>query len=136
MNLNKNYSVGEIIPTSIDLGNIISNENEFKIVSYVSEKSISEIFIGQKIEYLFNSDPTSKSIRGFGKITYIAPDSFVDNSNFQVYYKVESDVQINPSNIENNKLLFLKTGMLVKSHIITGNQTIINYLINKFDLHL
>lgn len=136
LNLNKNYSVGEIIPTSVDLGNIISDENVFKIVSYVPEKSISEIFIGQKIEYLFNSDSTSKSIKGCGKITYIAPDSFTDNSSFQVYYKMESDIQVDPSNIENNKLLFLKSGMLVKSHIITGNQTIINYLINKFDLNL
>lgn len=125
LNLNKNYSIGEVIPQSIDLGNIVSNENEFKIVSYVPEKSISEIFVGQKIEYLFNSDSTSKSIRGSGTITYIAPDSFTDNSNLQVYYKIES-------NIENDKLLFLKPGMLVNSHIITGNEVIIKYLVNKF----
>ena len=49
---------------------------------------------------------------------------------------MESDIQVDSSNIENNKLLFLRPGMLVKSHIITGSQTIINYLINKFDLHL
>lgn len=124
LNLNKNYLVGEVIPQSINLGNIISNESKFKIVSYVPEKSISEIFIGQKIEYLFNSDFKNKEIRCSGTITYIGPDSFTDNSSLQVYYKIES-------NIENDKLLFLKPGMLVKSHIITGNELIIKCLINK-----
>lgn len=132
----KDYTLGDTINPSEQVASIIPNSSIYKVVLYLPENKISEVSIGQDIEYIINSISLTDYGKIKGKIESISPDSFSEQTSGQKFYKVISTLDKTfLTNKKDGQIRNLKVGMLVEGHIITGSQTILTYLLDKLNFN-
>ena len=129
----KEYSVGDVVSASEVVCNIIPQEENYKIVMYIPEFSISETFVGQEVEYIIASAPNVDFGKIHGTITEIAQDSFVDQTTGQKYYKALATLPCTKLTDKDGQERILKCGMLVEIHAVTGQKKIITWLLEKLN---
>ena len=115
---------GDIINASTQLGSIIPEDADNKIILYISDRDISSTEIGQKVEYSINSLTGSDNDKIYGKIISISEEP-IAVANGAVYYKAEADIdQENLDKLSDSgeKLL---NGMTLSAHVISGSSRLI-----------
>ncbi len=130
----KDYAIGDAISTNEAIASIIPKTDSYKVMLFVPESKITEINVGQDIEYVINSISMSDYGKPTGKIESISADSFSDQTSGSKYYKVIASINNTVLiNKKDKQTRTLKVGMIVEGHIITGNQTIMSYLLDKLN---
>ena len=129
----KEYSEGDIISAGELVCTIVPTTDEYKVVMYIPEYSISETFVGQEVEYLITAAPNVDFGKIYGTITEISQDSFVDQTSGQKYYKAIATLPCTKLTDKDGQERILKNGMLVEIHAITGHKKIITWLLEKLN---
>lgn len=124
-------SVGNTVQSGVQVAKIIPLNNELKTILYIPSTEISDVKIGQEVEYTVSSISSTDFGNVYGKIVDISADSFIDESSGTVYY-------IAVGTLENKSLFnffgeekFLKSGMTVEGHIISDSKKIIIWFLEQ-----
>ena len=130
---NENLAEGDIISAGTTIANIIPETNCYTIILYIPEYKISEVKVGQKVEYSFNSISKTDFGKVYGELLSVSKDSFLNQADGQKYYKATSSIK--KTELENDKgeKRNIQVGMNVEVHIITGSQKIIVWLLDKLN---
>ncbi len=71
-------AVGNIVQGGVPVAKIVPSNNELRAILYIPNTEISDVKIGQKVEYTVSSISSTDYGKVYGKITDISADSFVD----------------------------------------------------------
>lgn len=115
---------GDVIAASTQLGSVIPEDTEMKIVLYISDRYISDTKIGQKVEYTINSLTGSDSGKIYGKIISVSDDP-VTGADGAVYYTAEADIDEGCLGKLTDKGGKLLNGMTLSAHVISGSERLI-----------
>lgn len=129
----REYSAGDVISAGELICTIVPATDEYRVVMYIPEYSISETFVGQEVEYVIAAAPNIDFGKIYGVITEISQDSFVDQASGQKYYKALATLPCAKLTDKDGQERNLKNGMLVEIHAITGHKKIITWILEKLN---
>lgn len=130
---NQNYAVGDLISSGVNIASITPSTENYRVVIYIPEYDISEINIGQKLEYTFNSISVTDFGKVHGEVQKISADSFIDESNGQKYYRVIGSIDTNKLSDGNEETREIRPGMIAEVNAITGQQSIMSWMLDKLN---
>jgi HlyD family secretion protein/adhesin transport system membrane fusion protein len=106
---------------------IIPNDDEIIVEGEILDRDRARIWLGQKVNININSLPSAKYGYLKGEITYISADSYIKQNNNKVFYQVKIKIPKNKNKeYPMNKII---TGMTTIINILTGEKTILEYII-------
>lgn len=128
------FVVGNNLQAGSKLFKIMPSDNTLKAILYIPSDKISEIKVGQKIEYTISSISTTEYGKASGIIKNISADSFVDESSGVAYYRAESTFNELSLSKKSGKAKILKTGMTFDAHIISESKRLIIWFLEKINM--
>lgn len=127
------FSKGDTIQSGAQIAKIIPANNELRTVLYIPGSEISNIQVGQQVEYTISSISSTDFGKVRGKITSISADSFVNEANATVYYKAEGTLDSSSLSNLSGEIKNLKSGMNVEAHVISGSKKIIIWFLEQLN---
>jgi multidrug efflux pump subunit AcrA (membrane-fusion protein) len=125
------FAVGDILNTGVEIADIIPINSGYKVTLYIPESKISQVQVGQKVEYTFSAIPAREFGKANGNIISIAADTINDEHIDQKFYKATSTIDQIVFQGENGEDRVLQIGMIAEAHIISGKQRVITWLLNR-----
>ena len=126
-------SVGNTVQSGTQIAKVIPSDNELKTALYIPSTDISDVKVGQKVEYTVSSISSTDYGKVYGKITDVSADSFADQSNNMMYYKAEATLDSSSLSNLSGEIKELKSGMTVEAHIISGSKKIIIWFLEQLN---
>ena len=125
---------GIVLQPGTIVANVIPNSDNYKIDLMIPTKDIANIDINKKIKYSFEALPYSEY--GFleGKIESISPDSKVDSKTGISFFTGEGNLNSNVLHSNKGEESYVKPGMICEAKIITRNEKMLYYLLEKIGL--
>ena len=125
---------GLVLQPGTIVANIIPNSDNYKIELMIPTKDIANIDINKKIKYSFEALPYSEY--GFleGKIESISPDSKVDSKMGMSFFTGEGSLNSNVLHSNKGEESYIKPGMICEAKIITRNEKMLYYLLEKIGI--
>lgn len=132
----KEYAEGDIIVEGDSLGTIIPDESEYSITIYIPEYAIPEIKNNHKVEYIFGAVPSAEFEKVFGKIESISADSFLNPNTGEKYYRAKGTIDRIILKNKKGEYRKLEIGMQAEVHAITGEQSVMSWILDKMGIDL
>ena len=126
-------SVGNTLQSGAQVAKVIPSDKELKTTLYIPSTDISDVKVGQKVEYTVSSISSTDYGKVYGKITDVSADSFADQSNNMMYYKAEATLDSSSLSNLSGEIKELKSGMTVEAHIISGSKKIIIWFLEQLN---
>ena len=125
---------GLVLQPGTIVANVIPNSSNYKIDLIIPTKDIANINTDKKIKYSFEALPYREY--GFleGKIESISPDSKIDSKTGISFFTGEGSLNSNVLNSNKGEESYIKPGMICEAKIITRNEKMIYYLLEKIGL--
>lgn len=125
---------GLVLQPGTIVANVIPNSNNYKIDLMIPTKDIANIDIDKKIKYSFEALPYREY--GFldGEIEYISPDSKVDSKTGISFFTGEGSLNSNVLHSNKGEESYVKSGMICEAKIITRNEKLLYYILEKIGL--
>ena len=125
---------GLVLQPGTIVANVIPNSNNYKIDLMIQTKDIANINTDKKIKYSFEALPYREY--GFleGKIESISPDSKTDSKTGISFFTGEGSLNSNVLHSNKDEEIYIKPGMICEAKIITRNEKMIYYLLEKIGL--
>ena len=135
LNLTVEKTGGDYISAGEHVGTIIpESEGTFKVVIYVENQDIGSVHEGQKIRYDVASYPQTEDYGIFeGEVTSVSKDIRVNNETGTGYYEVEATITVRGGSKGKENPEFIQ-GMAVRAKLVTGQKSVLQYLLEKIDL--
>jgi HlyD family secretion protein len=133
LNLTTTISPGELLTAGTDLGSIVPQTSDgFRVVLAVSNKDIAGVSPGQDIRIKFQALPYQDFGAVVVKIDQVSTDTRYDQSSGTTYYTVEAALEDKPLKSRDGRVENPRVGMAVEGQIISGDISILRFLIKKF----
>lgn len=132
----QNCAIGDVVSGGATIASIIPESGGYEIELYIPDGKISEVHVGQEIEYTFEAVSVTDFGKAQGKITDISADYFTNQTDGGKYYKATATIDNTVLTGDNGETRVLKIGMLTKAHAKTGTQSILSWLLDKLNLHI
>ncbi|MGC9371130.1 MAG: HlyD family type I secretion periplasmic adaptor subunit [Paracoccaceae bacterium] len=121
-------TLGEVIQPGQPLLEIVPADSAYLVHAQVRPDDIDQIREGGEARvrltaYNFRTTPQVK-----GTVTYVSPDSLLDEPSGQSYYRV--DIRVNEAELEALDGVDIQPGMQAQVMISTGEQTLADYLLS------
>lgn len=125
---------GIVLQPGTIVANVIPNSDNYKIDLMIPTKDIANINTDKKIKYSFEALPYREY--GFleGKIESISPDSKVDSKTGMSFFTGEGNLNSNVLHSNKGEESYVKPGMICEAKIITRNEKMLYYLLEKIGL--
>lgn len=125
---------GLVLQPGTIVANVIPNSSNYKIDLMIPTKDIANINTDKKIKYSFEALPYREY--GFleGKIESISPDSKTDSKTGISFFTGEGSLNSNVLHSNKGEESYIKPGMICEAKIITRNEKMIYYLLEKIGL--
>lgn len=134
LNLDQEYAIGDLVSAGSSLGTIVPNGDEaFKIQLYISNKDISQVFVGDSVNFQFHALPYKEYGSLEGKITQVNADASFNPATGASYYLVEASVENRALISYKGKQESIKVGMTLDSQVITTRKRVLLYLLEKLN---
>lgn len=134
INTNMELVPGDMLSEGTEVLTIIPADNSrYKVNVYVSNSDIGKIKEGMDIKCNVYALPNKEYGYLTGKIASISKDIKVDSENTSGYYFVEAALDNKKLYDYNGKEANLKAGMGCQAQIITGNKSILTFVLEKLD---
>ena len=120
-------TIGAVIQSGQILVEIVPLEGNLIVETQINPKDVGHIQIGQKVTVKFSSYDFSRYGTVEGKLEYISATTFVNTDNSRYYL---GRVSLSKNYVGNDpKYNIILPGMTVQADIITGNKSILAYLL-------
>lgn len=125
---------GLVLQPGTIVANIIPNSSNYKVDLMIPTKDIANINTDKKIKYSFEALPYREY--GFleGKIESISPDSKTDSKTGIPFFTGEGSLNSNVLHSNKGEESYIKPGMICEAKIITRNEKMMYYLLEKIGL--
>lgn len=125
---------GLVLQPGTIVANIIPNSSNYKVDLMIPTKDIANINTDKKIKYSFEALPYREY--GFleGKIESISPDSKTDSKTGISFFTGEGSLNSNVLHSNKGEESYIKPGMICEAKIITRNEKMMYYLLEKIGL--
>ncbi|WP_270660193.1 HlyD family efflux transporter periplasmic adaptor subunit [Paraclostridium bifermentans] len=125
---------GLVLQPGTIVANIIPNSNNYKIDLMIPTKDIANINTDKKIKYSFEALPYREY--GFleGNIESISPDSKIDSKTGISFFTGEGSLNSTMLHSNKGEESYIKSGMICEAKIITRNEKMMYYLLEKIGL--
>ena len=128
------FNERDYISTGIEVLRIIPDtESKFKMEIIVKNKDISQLEKGQEIKYRFLSLPYKEYGVLNGKITRIAGDATLSDSEDNLSYNVEASINKIKLSDKKGKTEYIKPGMLCEARVVVRQKKIFYIVLEKLD---
>ncbi len=135
LNLSAEKTPGDRVSAGEQIGNIVPDGNGiFRTVIYVENQDIGSVREGQKIKYEVASYPQTEDYGIFeGEVTSVSKDIKINSETGMSYYEVEATITARGGADGKETLEFIQ-GMAVQAKLVTGEESVLRYLLEKIDL--
>lgn len=134
-NVIKDIYPGDFLSSGEEILTIIPKNNTAYLMQvYVSNKDIGELKAGDSVKYNFAALPSKEYGEMMGTITNISEDALSSQSSGESYYIVEATVPETKLFSHDGKQGDIKVGMICEANIITKQESVIRFLLEKIDL--
>lgn len=135
LNLSAEKTSGDHVSAGEQIGNIVPDGNGiFRTVIYVENQDIGSVREGQKIKYEVASYPQTEDYGIFeGEVTSVSKDIKVNSETGMSYYEVEATITARGGADGKETPEFIQ-GMAVQAKLVTGEESVLRYLLEKIDL--
>ena len=135
LNLSAEKTLGDHVSAGEQIGNIVPDGNGiFRTVIYVENQDIGSVREGQKIKYEVASYPQTEDYGIFeGEVTSVSKDIKVNSETGMSYYEVEATITAR-GGADGKETPELIQGMAVQAKLVTGEESVLRYLLEKIDL--
>jgi HlyD family secretion protein/adhesin transport system membrane fusion protein len=119
------HTIGGVVKAGDDIVEITPSNDSLLIEAQIKTNDRARVWRGQKVSIEITAYTYTK--HGFleGELTYISPDSFVDQKSGQIFYSLR--VKSNQASFGDDKPIM--PGMVANVNILTGRKTILEYLL-------
>ncbi len=132
--LTQEMTEGDFLASGAQIGTIVPDGGQLKVLLYIPEGRISEIKVGQEIEYTIGAISVTDYGKIRGNISSVSADSFVDEGSGQKFYKAEALLDSTTLQNKSGESIRVQTGMLLEGRVISGSQSILSWLLDKLNL--
>jgi adhesin transport system membrane fusion protein len=124
-------TIGGVFRPSDDVLHIVPTGEELIVEAKVSPADIAYVRLGQLASVKFDAYDSSIFGSAVGIVNYISPDSLTEQrpNGEHVHYRVHIRVKTKTMRRRSNKIVEIQPGMTATVEIITGRNTILNYLL-------
>ena len=135
LNLSAEKTSGDHMSAGEQIGNIVPDGNGiFRTVIYVENQDIGSVREGQKIKYEVAAYPQTEDYGIFeGEVTSVSKDIKVNSETGMSYYEVEATITARGGADGKETPEFIQ-GMAVQAKLVTGEESVLRYLLEKIDL--
>lgn len=135
LNLSAEKTAGDHVSAGEQIGSIVpEGEGTFQTVIYVENQDIGSVREGQKVRYEVASYPQTGGYGVFeGEVTSVSRDIKVNSETGTGYYEVEATITARGGTDGKEDPEFIQ-GMAVRARLVTGEKSVLEYLLEKIDL--
>lgn len=126
-------TVGAVIQPGQTLMEIVPLDKKLEIQVKISPKDIGHLKIGQPVQVKFSSFDFSRYGSIKGKLEQISATTFSDDQNGRYY---QGKILLEQNHVGNNPNNLIMPGMTVMADIITGDKTILQYLLKPIHISI
>lgn len=135
VSINTPINKGDLVQPGVHIATIIPEDNsQYKVELAIADKDINNIKEGQEIKYHFPSLPYREFGELKGKVTKIGIDSKQDPKSGASFYEAYASMENKPLYNQKGKKAEVKVGMICEAQVITKQETILNYLLEKMNI--
>lgn len=135
VNIATDVMEGDVVVAGTHLLTIVpEDDTAYKVQIVLNNKDVAKVSEDDKIKYHFEALPYKEYGELTGNITKISSDAQFDEGTGQSFYNVEAT--LNEQMIYNYKgeLSKVKVGMICEAQVITGQKSILRFLLEKIDI--
>jgi epimerase transport system membrane fusion protein len=126
-------TVGAVLPAGATVMEIVPNEQAFKIIAEVEPNNIDVVSPGQDAEIRLSVFDNSRYFPViYAKVDDVSADTTVDPSSKMSYYKTSLSLKPDSTSVLDREQVTLVSGMPVEVLILTGQRTLLDYLLKPF----
>jgi HlyD family secretion protein len=126
---------GNFIDAGVQVMTVIPTQMESYVVeAYVENNDIGKLEEGQEIKYEVAAFPSSEYGNMIGELLHISEDIKVDEASGSAYYIVEGSVINSIVRNEKGETKTLKTEWPVRLRLLTRQESVLRYLLEKISL--
>lgn len=134
MNLSEEKTSGDYIGAGECIGNIVPREDgHYKVLIYVDNQDIGMIREGQKVKYEVAAYASADYATMEGRVTSISKDIKVNQDTGYGYYEVEATIFHKKGEERKKEIKFIQ-GMAVQARLVTGQKSVMRYVLEKIDI--
>ncbi len=126
-------TVGAVIQPGQSLMDIIPTEKSLEVEVKISPQDIGHVKIGQSVQTKFSTYDFSRYGFVMGKLTYISATTFSTPDGGRFY---KGKILLNRPYVGADKTNIILPGMTVMADVITGEKTVLQYLLKPIHLSL
>lgn len=128
------FNTGDYMPSGIEVLRIIpGNGSDYKIEMIVQNKDISQLQVGQQINYRFLSLPHEEYGTLKGEILKISGDALTNNIQATLAYKIEASINDIKLYDKKGKPAYIKPGMACEARVIVRKKKILYFVLEKIN---
>lgn len=133
--LQNDIKQGTYLQEGSPIGKIYPSESQgYYAEVYVQNKDIAKLKEGQEVNFEIAAYPSSEYGYFKGKIQSISQDITVDEGNGSAYYLIKVSCDNLTVQNKEGETGTLKNGMACQAKIVTGEETVLKYLLKKLEL--
>lgn len=124
-------TIGGVLRPSDEVLQIVPTGGELIVEAKVSPADIAYVQIGQTASVKFDAYDPSIFGSADGRVSYVSPDTLSEQkpTGESLYYRVHIDVDTSPMRGRDDKDVEIQPGMIATTEILTGRNTVLNYLL-------
>lgn len=126
-------TVGAVVKPGQTLMEIVPLDKHLEVQVKISPQDIGHVKIGQSVQVKFSSYDFSRYGSVNGKLEHISATTFVGEKGERYY---QGRISLEQKHVGNNEKNLILPGMTVMADIITGEKTILQYLLKPIHLSL
>ena len=135
INLSVDLVEGDYLGTGGEVLTILpEGDSEYKALIYISNSEIGKITNEMQVKLNVQAYPNSDYGYLYGTITKVSNDIKVDSQSGMGYYLAEAKLDTNGFYDKDGTKLSIKAGMSCEAKIITGEQSIMTFVLDKLKL--
>jgi len=126
-------TVGSIVKPAATMMQVVPIDRALVVETKIQPKDVGHLKIGQDVRVKLSSYDFSRYGYISGKLDYISPTTFIDNNESRHY---RGRVLLDKNYVGNNVSNKIIPGMTVMADIVTGNKTVLQYMLKPIHLSL
>jgi protease secretion system membrane fusion protein len=123
------FTKGGVVGAGARMMDIVPSNDPMVVEGQLPVNLIDRVHVGLPVELVFSAFNTNKTPHIPGVVTTVSADRTVEERTGTAYYKVRASVTPEGQKLIAAKKLDIQSGMPVELHVVTGERTMMSYLL-------
>jgi membrane fusion protein, protease secretion system len=123
------FTRGGVVGSGMRMMDIVPADDPLVVEGQLPVNLIDRVHVGLPVEMVFSAFNTNRTPHIPGVVTTVSADRTVEERTGNAYYKVRASVSPEGQKLIAQKKLEIQPGMPVELHVVTGERTMMSYLL-------